>query len=84
MFEMDPSIIPPSNEVGLLDGTKDVAKEVLGISKKLPIQAKRKSTILSNNLPKRVTRIGGPLEDVTQIWADHGGPKGSNKSMEVM
>jgi hypothetical protein len=31
MFEMDPIIVPPSNEVGLSDGTKDVAKEVLGI-----------------------------------------------------
>jgi len=32
IFEMDPFIIPPSNEVGLSDGTKDVAKEVLGNS----------------------------------------------------
>jgi hypothetical protein len=32
MFEMDPSIIPPSNEVGLSNGTKDVVKEVLGNS----------------------------------------------------
>jgi hypothetical protein len=84
MFEMDPSIVPPSNEVGLLDGTKDVANKVLGISEKLPIQTKRESTILPNNLPKRVTRTRCPLEDVTQIGAVHGGPKGSNKSMEVM
>jgi hypothetical protein len=32
MFEMDPSIIPPNNEVGLSDGAKDVAKGVLGNS----------------------------------------------------
>ncbi len=80
MFEMDPSIIPLNNEVGLLDGAKDVTKEVLGILEKLLIQAKRKSNVL----PKRVTKIGGPLEDITQIWIDHGGPKGSNKNMEIM
>jgi hypothetical protein len=40
MFEMDLSIVLPSNEVGLLDGTKDVAKEVFGIFEKLPIQAR--------------------------------------------
>jgi hypothetical protein len=49
----------------------------------LLIQAKTKSTIFSSNLPKKVARIGGPPEDVTKIWADHGGPKGSNGSMEV-
>jgi hypothetical protein len=76
MFEMDPSIIPPSNEVGLSDGVKDVAKEVLGNSKKLLIQAKRKSNVFPNKLPKRVTKIGGPFEDVSQIWIDHGGAKG--------
>jgi hypothetical protein len=63
---MDPSIIPLSIEVGLLDGAKDVAKEVLGNSEKLLIQAKKKSNVFPSNLPKRVTRIGSPLEDVTQ------------------
>jgi hypothetical protein len=52
MFEMDPSIIPLNNEVGLLDGTKDVAKEVLGILEKLLIQVKRKSNVFPSNLPK--------------------------------
>jgi hypothetical protein len=52
MFEMDPSIIPPNFEVGLLDGTKDVAKEVLGNLEKLLIQAKRKSIVFPSNLPK--------------------------------
>ncbi len=48
------------------------------------IQAKRESNVFPSNLPKIVTRIGGPFEDVTQIWIDHGKPKGSNKSMEVI
>ncbi len=52
MFEMDPSIVPPSNEVGLLDGTKDVAKEVFGISEKLPIQTRESPLFFLTTYPK--------------------------------
>jgi len=35
-------------------------------------------------LTKRVTRKGGPIKDVIQLLAKHNGPKGANKSMEVI
>jgi hypothetical protein len=31
-----------------------------------------------------MTRIKGPTKDVTQFFTDHGGPKGTNRSKEVM
>jgi hypothetical protein len=50
---MDPSIIPLNNEVGLLDGVKDVAKEVLGMSEKLLIQPKRSPVFFLANYPRK-------------------------------
>jgi len=47
-------------------------------------QAKRKSTILPSNFLQRITRIEGLAEDVTQFLADYGGPKGSQKTKEVV
>jgi hypothetical protein len=38
--------------VGLLDGTKDVAKEVFGISEKLPIQTRESPLFFLTTYPK--------------------------------
>lgn len=58
-------------------------KANMGNTKKTT-QFKRKFRILLGNFLKWVTRPRGPAENVAQFLADHDGPKGSNKSMEVM
>jgi hypothetical protein len=40
-----------------------------------PSQLKKKSTIISNNFPKRITMTKGPTKDVTQYLAIQGRPK---------
>ncbi len=52
-------------------------KIAIDISKieKNPSQLKKKSTIILNNFPKRVTTTKGSIKDVTQYLAIQGHPK---------
>jgi hypothetical protein len=61
----------------------NVAMDIFKNSKK-PSQLKRKLAMIFGNLTKRVTRIEGMLEDFSKFLANHGGPKGTNKSKKVM
>ncbi len=62
---------PPNSDTWLSNGSEQIATEVAKTSPK-PSQA------------KRMTRIEGPTEDVTQFFTNHDGPKGTNRSKEVM
>jgi hypothetical protein len=74
---------PPNNDTRLSNGSEKIAKEVAKTSPK-PSQAKRKFVIFLGNFSKKMTRTEGPFKDVTQFLANHSGPKGTNKSKEVM
>jgi hypothetical protein len=78
LSQIDPSELPQSNVILLSGNDTNTSMDIPRTSQK-PSQAKRKSTILPNNFLKRITRIEGLAEDVTQFLADYGGPKGSQK-----